>query len=68
MENKTVYIKPKRNAEVMKEDVFLKDIASLTCTDEPLLAKAKALKVYHFQDGGEKTSPAAMSWLWGNEE
>lgn len=54
MENKTVYIKPKRNAEVMKEDVFLKDIASLTCTDEPLLAKAKALKVYHFQDGGEK--------------
>lgn len=54
MENKTVYIKPKRNAEVQKEDVFLKDIASLTCTDEHLLAKAKALKVHRFQDGGEK--------------
>ncbi len=54
METKTVYIKPKRNAEVTKEEVFLNDIASLTCTDPHLLAKARALKVYQFREGGEK--------------
>ena len=54
METKTVYIKPKRNAEVTKEEVFLKDVASLTCTDPHLLAKARALKVFQFREGGEK--------------
>lgn len=54
MENKTVYIKPKRNAEVTKEAVFLKDIASVTCTDETLKTKVKTLKIYQFRAEGEK--------------
>lgn len=53
MENKVVYIKPKRNAEVTEEDVLLKDIASVTCADEHLKAKIKALKVYRFREGAE---------------
>ena len=52
--NKTVYLKPKRNAEVTQEAVFLKDVASLTCGDEHLLAKAKALKVHQFREGAER--------------
>ena len=52
MENKTIYIKPKRNAEVTQEMVRLKDIASVTCTDELVKARVKMLKVYHF---GKKT-------------
>lgn len=54
MENKVVYIKPKRNAEVINEEVFLKDIASVTCADEHLKAKTKAIKLYQFREGGEK--------------
>lgn len=54
MENRTVYIKPKRNAEVAKDEVFLKDIASVTCTDETLKTKVKALKIYQFRTEGEK--------------
>ena len=52
--NKTIYLKPKRNAEVTQEAVFLKDVASLTCGDEHLLAKARALKVHQFREGGER--------------
>lgn len=54
MENKVVYIKPKRNAEVQNEEVFLKDIASVTCVDEHLLAKTKVIKLCQFREGGEK--------------
>ncbi len=54
MENKVIYIKPNRNAEVGAPEVFLKDIASVTSTDEHLTAKAKALKVYQFREGQEK--------------
>lgn len=54
MDNKVVYIKPKRNAEVQKEEVFFKDIASATCSDTHLLAKTKALKVYQFREGEKK--------------
>lgn len=52
MENKVVYIKPKRNAEVTEEEVRLKDIASVTCTDELMKARIKMLKIHRF---GEKT-------------
>ncbi len=54
MENIVVYIKPKRNAEVEKEEVFLKDIASVTCSNETIKTKARALKVYQFCPNGEK--------------
>lgn len=54
MENKVVYIKPKRNAEVSEEEVRLKDIASVTCTDELMKARIKTLKVYRFREDGEK--------------
>lgn len=54
MENKVVYIKPKRNAEVMEEKVLLKDIASVTCADELMKARIRLLKVHHFQKNEEK--------------
>jgi len=54
MENKVVYIKPKRNAEVREEVVFFRDIASVACADEHIRAKVNALKVYHFREGAEK--------------
>lgn len=44
-----LYIKATQNAEVMSENVYLKDIASVTCTNKSAAARAKAMKVHHFQ-------------------
>lgn len=48
MANVTVYLKCERNVESQNEDVFLKDIASVQCTDPQVLAKCRAIKVHHF--------------------
>ncbi len=52
-----LYMKCDINVESDKEDVFLKDVASLQCADENILAKCRAIKVWHFsvtesQSGG----------------
>lgn len=54
MQKETLYVKAERNIEVEKEQVCLSDMAKLTCTDETILAKAKALKVYKFRENGPK--------------
>ena len=43
-----LYMKCDANVEVNKEDVFLKDVASLQCVDEYILAKCRSIKVWHF--------------------
>lgn len=63
MENKIVYIKPKRNAEVEEEAVLIKDIASVSCADKNLLAKVKALRVYRFPQKGEKRAVISSLYL-----
>lgn len=50
--NVTLYLKAEQNIESQSEDIFLKDIGSLTCTDETVLAKVKAIKLHHFKEGG----------------
>lgn len=47
-----LYMKCDANVEVNKEDVFLKDVASLQCADEHILAKCRAIKVWHFSTHG----------------
>lgn len=44
-----LYIKATQNAEVESEDVYLRDIASVTCTNKSAAAKAKAMRVHHFR-------------------
>lgn len=53
MANVTVYLKCDRNVECQEEDVFLKDAASLQCTDPQVLAKCKAVKIHHFTEGDQ---------------
>lgn len=70
MANITVYLKCDRNAESHGEDVYLKDIASLQCTDPQVLAKCKAIKVHHFTDrdqvpGGKTDSEETTPWKKG---
>ena len=50
----TIYINAEQNVEMQSEDVYVKDIAKLTCSDEHILAKVKAIKLHHFKDGEPK--------------
>ena len=47
--NVTIYINAQQNIEMQSEDVYVKDIGKLTCSDEHVLAKVKAIKLHHFK-------------------
>ncbi len=50
----TIYMKAEQNAEVQSEDVFVKDIAGVACSDPQTLAKVKAIKLHSFKAGQPK--------------
>lgn len=50
MRETVVYLKCKRDVELSEEEVFLKDVASVECSDKDVLRKCKELKVYHFKE------------------
>ena len=52
--NVTLYLKAEQNVELQSEDVYIKDIGKMTCTDEHILAKVKTIKLYHFKEGERK--------------
>ena len=52
--NVTLYLKAEQNVELQSEDVYIKDIGKLTCKDEHILAKVKAIKLLHFKEGEKK--------------
>lgn len=52
--NATIYINAEQNVELQSEDVYVKDIGKLSCSDEHILAKVKAIKLHHFKSGEAK--------------
>lgn len=50
----TVYVKAERNTEMLADEVFLKDIASLYCEDKTVLAKVRAIKLHTFRENERK--------------
>ena len=54
MANINVYIIAEKNVEVIKDEVFLKDIAKIYCADENVTAKVKALKIFTFTKESEQ--------------
>lgn len=50
----TIYIKAEQNVEIQSEDVYVKDIAKVVCSDENVLAKVKTIKLHHFKNDGPK--------------
>lgn len=50
----TLYMKAEQNVELQTEDVYVKDIGKMTCTDEHVLAKVKSIKLHRFKKDGEK--------------
>ena len=39
--NITIYLKAEQNVEMQSEDVYVKDIGKVLCSDEHILAKVK---------------------------
>lgn len=54
MAGETLYLKAERNIEVTQDDVFLKDIAKIFCTDTHMAAKVKAIKIHRFGENEQK--------------
>ncbi|MCM1155034.1 MAG: stage V sporulation protein AA [Roseburia sp.] len=52
--NATLYLKAEQNVELPSEDVYVKDIGKMTCSDEHILAKVKSIKLHHFKSGESK--------------
>lgn len=52
--NATLYLKAEQNVELQSEDVYVKDIGKMTCTDKHILAKVKSIKLHHFKSGEKK--------------
>ena len=52
--NVTLYLKAEQNVELESEDVFVKDIGKMICTDKQILAKVKTIKLHHFKKGEPK--------------
>jgi len=55
-----LYMKCDANVETNQEDVFLKDVASLQCADEHILAKCKCIKVWHFSENQKRGVISAL--------
>ena len=49
--NVTLYLKAEQNIELQSEDVYIKDIGKITCTDENIMAKVKTIKLHHLKEG-----------------
>lgn len=58
--NVTIYLKAEQNIEMQTPEVCVKDIATLTCADSHVLAKAKSLKLWTFQEGECKRQVISM--------
>ncbi|MCM1101865.1 MAG: stage V sporulation protein AA [Clostridium sp.] len=50
----TVYLKCDRNVEVQSDEVFLKDLGDVYCSDKNVLAKCRALRAWHFGEQDPK--------------
>ena len=50
----TIYINAQQNVELQSEDVYVKDIGKMTCSDEHVLAKIKSVKLHRFKKGEPK--------------
>lgn len=53
-ENITLYIKGDRNVEVTEQDVFLKDIVNMECSDKIILPKLQTVKILKIHGNREQ--------------
>ena len=63
MADTKIYLKAEQNAEVMEPQVCVKDIASVYCADQAVLAKAKSLRVYQFHEKEQKRQVVSILYV-----
>lgn len=63
MKSTVLYLKCEKDVETESRDVFLKDIASVTCTDKNVCARCKAIKVHHFQKDKQRVVISVMKLI-----
>lgn len=56
-----IYIKMDQNTEVTKPDVFLKDIATVVCSDKNVAARIKAIRVHKFKENGMQKAAISIT-------
>lgn len=54
MSQTTLYLKLERDVEIMEDDVYLKDLGKLFCTDSSVVSRAKAIKVLRLKKDSER--------------
>ncbi len=52
--NTTIYIKAEQNVELQSDDVYIKDIGKMICSDDKILSRIKTIKLHHFKQGESK--------------
>lgn len=63
LKSTVLYLKCEKDVETESRDVFLKDIASVTCTDKNVCARCKAIKVHHFQKDKQRVVISVMKLI-----
>ena len=63
MADTKIYLKAEQNAEVMEPQVCVKDIASVYCADQTVLAKAKSLRVHQFHEKEQKRQVVSILYV-----
>ncbi|MDD6202663.1 MAG: stage V sporulation protein AA [Lachnospiraceae bacterium] len=54
MAQETVYLKLEKDVEIDSEDVFVKDIGKIYCSDTTIASRCKAIKVAKIREGDEQ--------------
>ncbi len=49
-QNATIYLKAEQNVELQSDNVWLKDLCSVSCTDPEVLSKVKSIPIHTFSD------------------
>lgn len=49
-QNATIYLKAEQNVEIRSDNVWLKDLCSVSCTDPEVLSKVKSIPIHTFSD------------------
>lgn len=63
LKSTVLYLKCEKDVETESRDVFLKDIASVICTDKNVCARCKAIKVHHFQKDKQRVVISVMKLI-----
>lgn len=63
MKETVVYLKCKLDVEIPEAEVFLRDVATVECTDAEILERCRAIRVYSFKDGQKRVVVSSLKLI-----